>query len=55
MKEEFDYGHRWPAYTNQQQVDDFEGQKITEIFNGSTPAIKGLQEIQDFVAPLVKG
>jgi multiple sugar transport system substrate-binding protein len=55
LKEEFDYGHRWPAYTNQQQVDDFEGQKITEILNGTTPAAQGLQEIQDFVAPLVKG
>lgn len=55
LKEEFDYGHRWPAYTNQQQVDDFLLQKTTEIFNGSTPVIKGLEEIQDFVAPLVKG
>jgi len=55
LKEEFDYGHRWPAYANQQQVDDFIGQKTTDIFNGKEPAAQGLKEIQDFVGPLVKG
>jgi ABC-type glycerol-3-phosphate transport system substrate-binding protein len=55
LKEEFDYGHRWPAYANQQQVDDFLGQKITDIFNAVTPVEQGLKEIQDFVGPLVKG
>ena len=54
LKEEFDYGHRWPAYKNQQQVDDFIGQKTTEIFNGTETAEQGLKEIQDFVGPLVK-
>jgi multiple sugar transport system substrate-binding protein len=54
LSEEFDYGHRWPAYKNQQQVDDFIGQKTTEIFNGTVPVSQGLQEIQDFVGPLVK-
>jgi multiple sugar transport system substrate-binding protein len=55
LKEEFDYGHRWPAYTNQQQVDDFVTQKTTDIFNGKTPVEQGLKDIQDFVGPLVKG
>lgn len=55
LKEEFDYGHRWPAYANQQQVDDFVGQKTTEIFNGKVPPEQALKEIQDFVGPLVKG
>jgi multiple sugar transport system substrate-binding protein len=55
LKEEFDYGHRWPAYSNQQQVDDFINQKTTDIFNGVTPPEQGLKEIQDFVGPLVKG
>ena len=55
LKEEFDYGHRWPAYTNQQQVDDFMGQKITDLFNGQAPVEQSLKEIQDFVGPLVKG
>jgi len=55
LKEEFDYGHRWPAYTNQQQVDDFVGSKTTDIFNGVIPAEQGLKEIQDKVGPLVKG
>jgi multiple sugar transport system substrate-binding protein len=54
LKEEFDYGHRWPSYANNQQVDDYLGQKIAEIFNANTTPLKGLQEIQDFVAPLVK-
>ena len=54
LKEEFDYGHRWPAYTNQQQVDDFITQKTTDIFNGVTPVETGLKEINDFAAPLVK-
>lgn len=54
LKEEFDYGHRWPAYKNQQQVDDFIGQKTTDLFNGKEDVAKGLQEIQDYVAPLVK-
>jgi ABC-type glycerol-3-phosphate transport system substrate-binding protein len=55
LKEEFDYGHRWPAYTNQQQVDDFITQKTTDIFNNVTTPEVGLKEIQDYVAPLVKG
>ena len=55
LKEEFDYGHRWPAYANQQQVDDFIGQKTTDLFNGKEPVAQGLKEIQDFVGPLVKG
>jgi multiple sugar transport system substrate-binding protein len=55
LSEEFDYGHRWPAYSNQQQVDDFVGQKVTDIFNAATPVEAGLKEIQDFVGPLVKG
>lgn len=55
LKAEFDYGHRWPTYANQQQVDDFIGQKTTEIFNGQAAAEAALGEIQDFVAPLVKG
>jgi multiple sugar transport system substrate-binding protein len=54
LKEELTYGHRWPSYTNNQQVDDFMGQKIPEIFNGVVPAEQGLKEIQDFVGPLVK-
>jgi len=54
LKEEFDYGHRWPTYTNQQQVDDFIGQKVTDIFNGAVAPEVALKEIQDFVAPLVK-
>lgn len=55
LNDEFSYGHRWPTYTNQQQVDDFVGQKTTQIFNGQAPAAAALAEIQDFVAPLVKG
>ncbi len=55
LNAEFDYGHRWPTYTNQQQVDDFMGQKITPIFDGQVAAADALAEIQDFVAPLVKG
>ncbi len=55
LKEEFDYGHRWPAYANQQQVDDFITQKTTDLFNGKEPVAQGLKEIQDFVGPLVKG
>jgi multiple sugar transport system substrate-binding protein len=55
LKAEFDYGHRWPTYTNQQQVDDFINQKTADIFNGTTPPAAGLDEIQAFVAPLVKG
>lgn len=55
LSEEFDYGHRWPAYSNQQQVDDFINQKTTDIFNGATPVEQALKEIQDFVDPLVKG
>jgi multiple sugar transport system substrate-binding protein len=54
LSDQFEYGHRWPAYKNQQQVDDFVGQKTTEIFNGTVPVQQGLQEIQDFVDPLVK-
>ena len=54
LKEEFDYGHRWPAYANQQQVDDFITQKTTDLFNGKEPVAQGLKEIQDFVGPLVK-
>lgn len=54
LNEQFDYGHRWPAYKNQQQVDDFINQKTTEIFNGTIPAAQSLKEIQDFVGPLVK-
>lgn len=53
LKEQFDYGHRWPAYKNQQQVDDFMGQKTTEIFNGAAEPAAALKEIQDFVGPLV--
>jgi multiple sugar transport system substrate-binding protein len=55
LKEQFDYGHRWPTYVNQQQVDDFVGQKVTDIFNAKVDAEAALQEIQDFVDPLVKG
>ena len=55
LQDEFTYGHRWPAYSNQQQVDDFIAQKTTDIFNGKTPVAQGLKEIQDFVGPLVKG
>lgn len=54
LKEQFDYGHRWPAYKNQQQVDDFMGQKITEIFNGAVEVAPALKEVQDYVDPLVK-
>jgi multiple sugar transport system substrate-binding protein len=54
LKEEFDYGHRWPAYANQSQVDDFITQKTTDLFNGKEPVAQGLKEIQDFVGPLVK-
>ncbi|MEZ4869429.1 MAG: extracellular solute-binding protein [Caldilineaceae bacterium] len=55
LNAEFEYGHRWPTYTNQQQVDDFIGQKTTQIFDGQADAATALAEIQDFVAPLVKG
>jgi multiple sugar transport system substrate-binding protein len=54
LKEQFDYGHRWPAYKNQQQVDDFIGQKTTEIFDGKAKPADALKEIQDYVDPLVK-
>jgi len=54
LKEELDYGHRWPTYKNNQQVDDFIGQKTTELFDGKETAQQACQEIQDFVAPLVK-
>lgn len=54
LKEQFDYGFPWPSYKNNQQVDDFMGQKITEIFNGTAPVEASLQEIQDYVAPLVQ-
>jgi len=53
LKEQFDYGHRWPAYKNQQQVDDFVGQKVTDIFNAKEAAEAALKEIQDYVGPLV--
>jgi multiple sugar transport system substrate-binding protein len=55
LQAEFDYGHRWPTYANQQQVDDFIGQKTAQIFDGQVPVADALAEIQDFVAPLVKG
>jgi len=55
LSAEFDYGHRWPTYANQQQVDDFITQKTADIFNGTTPVADGLDQIQQFVAPLVKG
>lgn len=55
LNDEFNYGHRWPTYANQQQVDDFIGQKTTQIFNGQAPTEAALNEIQQFVAPLVKG
>jgi len=54
LNEEFDYGHRWPTYANQQQVDDFIRQKTTQIFDGQAAPADALAEIQDFVAPLVK-
>jgi len=54
LKEQFDYGHPWPSYKNNQQVDDFLGQKCTEIFDGKATPAAALQEIQDYVAPLVK-
>jgi multiple sugar transport system substrate-binding protein len=54
LKEEFDYGHRWAAYANQNQVDDFITSTTTDIFNGKTPVDQGLKAIQDFAAPLVK-
>ena len=55
LKEEFDYGHRWPTYANQQQVDDFITQKTTDIFDGKVAAEQALGDIQSYVAPLVKG
>jgi multiple sugar transport system substrate-binding protein len=54
LKDEFNYGHRWAAYANQNQVDDFITQKTTDLFNGKEPVAQGLKEIQDYVAPLVK-
>jgi multiple sugar transport system substrate-binding protein len=54
LKDEFGYGHRWAAYANANQVDDFIGQKVTDLFNGKEPVAQGLKEIDDFVAPLVK-
>jgi maltose-binding protein MalE len=55
LKDEFGYGHRWAAYANANQVDDFIGQKVTDLFNGKEPVAQGLKEIDDFVGPLVKG
>lgn len=54
LQEQFDYGHEWATYKNAQQVNDFMYQKTAEIFDGKMTVEQGLQEIQDYVAPLVK-
>jgi len=54
LKEEFDYGHRWPAYKNATQVDDIIGNTTTQLFDGKISPKDAAEQIQSQIAPLVK-